>query len=385
MSELTPNLKLFKYNTETDAKQPFSINDCMNANWDKIDAKCGSSNNILDFKWSDHLLNDQSWLRADTFSWQNGNTYSLVYNELLSEYNNSASTAKTEGSITYKRTPKGYKIALANQETAILNKYNSDGIAWYYILDSANQRFKLPRMKHKYWKDQTTIPVMGNGNVMQFTNGTTDNAVLIKAQTASGEALFRLASNDFSVPNFTNVFPTNGGYGLSADGSKSGVVADVSDVNIETGFYLYFYVGEYTESAEAQTAGLNSELFNGKADVDTPSIQAPYLKTTYINGTSGYNIWSNGYCEQWGYYATQGGNANNLLISFIKTFKNSDYYVDFGVVGSTQHNSGDALATVMTQTKDTNQMTISAGGYDYRAYINGVHWNVKGYLASGQY
>lgn len=38
MSELTPNLKLFKYNTETDAKQPFSINDCMNANWDKIDA-----------------------------------------------------------------------------------------------------------------------------------------------------------------------------------------------------------------------------------------------------------------------------------------------------------------------------------------------------------
>lgn len=42
MSELTPNLKLFKYNTETDAKQSFSINDCMNANWDKIDASLGS-------------------------------------------------------------------------------------------------------------------------------------------------------------------------------------------------------------------------------------------------------------------------------------------------------------------------------------------------------
>lgn len=42
MSELTPNLKLFKYNTETDAKQPFSINDCMNANWDKIDKTVGN-------------------------------------------------------------------------------------------------------------------------------------------------------------------------------------------------------------------------------------------------------------------------------------------------------------------------------------------------------
>ena len=33
---------------------------------------------------------------------------------------------------------------------------------------------------------------------------------------------------------------------------------------------------------------------------NTPSIQAPYLKDTYVNGTSGYRIWSDGYCEQWG-------------------------------------------------------------------------------------
>ena len=56
----------------------------------------GPSNNILDFKWSDHLLNDMSWLRADTFSWQSGNTYSLAYNELLSEYNNSTSVTQTD-------------------------------------------------------------------------------------------------------------------------------------------------------------------------------------------------------------------------------------------------------------------------------------------------
>ena len=33
---------------------------------------------LLDFKWTDHILNDVSWLRADTFSWQPGNVYELV-------------------------------------------------------------------------------------------------------------------------------------------------------------------------------------------------------------------------------------------------------------------------------------------------------------------
>ena len=38
MSELTPNLKLFKYDTLIDGKEVFSINRAMNDNWDKIDS-----------------------------------------------------------------------------------------------------------------------------------------------------------------------------------------------------------------------------------------------------------------------------------------------------------------------------------------------------------
>ena len=38
MSSYTTNLQLFKYNTATDGKQVFSIDDAMNDNWDKIDA-----------------------------------------------------------------------------------------------------------------------------------------------------------------------------------------------------------------------------------------------------------------------------------------------------------------------------------------------------------
>lgn len=225
---------------------------------------------LLSFMWADHLLNDMSWLRADTFSWQDGTTYSLIYNELLSEYNNSASVSETEGSITFKRTPKGYKIALATQETAIAEKYATDGIAWYYILDTTNQRFKLPRMKHKYWKDQTTIPVMGNGMTMGITDGVKNKGLTY----ITTYGYYSYAASNTNVPVGTTVSGSGVGFnsstavGLSKDSTQSGVVADVSDVNIETGFYLYFYVGGFTKSAEAQTAGLNSELFNGKVDLN---------------------------------------------------------------------------------------------------------------------
>lgn len=225
---------------------------------------------LLSFMWSDHLFNDMSWLRADTFSWQDGTTYSSAYNELLAEYNDSASVEETEGSITFKRTPKGYKIAIADQENAILNKYNSNGIAWYYIIDTTNQRFKLPRMKHKYWKDQSTIPVMGNGNTMGITDGVNNKGLTY----ITSYGYFSYAASNTNVPVGTTVSGSGVGFnsltavGLSTDKTQSGVVADVSDVNIETGFYLYFYVGGFTKSAEAQTVGLNSELLNAKVDLN---------------------------------------------------------------------------------------------------------------------
>lgn len=240
---------------------------------------------LLSFMWSDHLLNDMPWLRADTFSWQDGTTYSLVYDELLSEYNNSASTTETEGSITFKRTPKGYKIALADQETAILNKYNSNGIAWYYILDPTNQRFKLPRMKHKYWKDQSTIPVMGNGIALGFTNGTYN--VGARTQGSSGYLTFLQDAYGQPISTTASAQPAKTGtFGVTTDPTKSGIVADVSDVNIETGFYLYFYVGGFTKSAEAQTAGLNSELLNAKVDLNFNNMNPSQTAKNIIAGWS---------------------------------------------------------------------------------------------------
>ncbi|MEE1029648.1 MAG: hypothetical protein UIC65_01355, partial [Alphaproteobacteria bacterium] len=190
-----------------------------------------SSLPLLFHTWSDCIMNNQSWLRADAFSWHSGDTYKAAYESIKNgydslssevlyayddEYDNvlylktstpsigdqlfdengepankdyggwfvrkiysdgsisydpstpdtryyrnaskdivlsvPASTTETIGdiTITYYRAKNGRKICLPDQESNLLTLYNSTGVAWYYILDTENKRFKLPRTKYGF-------------------------------------------------------------------------------------------------------------------------------------------------------------------------------------------------------------------------------------------
>lgn len=52
-----------------------------------IASKATNGFSLFDYKHADHLLNNVSWLRADTFSWQSGNVYRYAYQHLLDEAN----------------------------------------------------------------------------------------------------------------------------------------------------------------------------------------------------------------------------------------------------------------------------------------------------------
>ena len=97
--------------------------------------------------WSDHFYNDASFLRADTFSWHYADMYVTAYDEILKQYNNPEATEQADGDIIYKLSPDGFRIALASEHDKVLERYLDDEKAWFYILDTENQRFKLPREK----------------------------------------------------------------------------------------------------------------------------------------------------------------------------------------------------------------------------------------------
>ncbi|MBR4891082.1 MAG: hypothetical protein IKU15_07340 [Clostridia bacterium] len=97
--------------------------------------------------WSDHMYNDVSYLRADNFSWHDADIYITAYAKLVEQYNHENSVEMTDGTVTYKLTPDGFRIANADQHDNIRYAYDDNGKAWYYLLDEGNGQFKLPREK----------------------------------------------------------------------------------------------------------------------------------------------------------------------------------------------------------------------------------------------
>lgn len=164
--------------------------------------------------------------------------------------------------ISFHLASDGHKIVTPNQEAAVGQIFLDTGVAWYYILDEANTRFKLPRTEHG------VVGVRGNvgdyveaglpdiyGNV-GINDGQPDNVL-------------------FKLNGYQGTWP----YGSSAS-NRPKIQFKASDYNSiygnsttvqppATQMYLYFYVGEFTQTATQNTAGINSELFNSKADIST--------------------------------------------------------------------------------------------------------------------
>ena len=240
---------------------------------------------LLSFMWADHILDDISWLRADTFSWHTGNEttgmYPAVYQHLADDIDGKTLQSETIGNTTiqFYLADDGHKICPASEESNVVAIYNATGVAWYYIIDTTNERFKLPRSKHS--KYSATNPVVGTGMTLGLTNGTSTGS-LTSSNSANVNPV--IANNGYgaSVGTITghDAWTDLRAIGVTTDATKSGIVAQQTE-DTDQYKYLYFYVGNYTQTAIENTAGLNAELFNDKANVDLDNVSATG-KTTSV-------------------------------------------------------------------------------------------------------
>jgi len=214
--------------------------------------------------FQDHIVNNTSWLRSDTFSWQSGAVYVAAYNHLVADI--SGITAETETiastTITFKRATDGHKIVDETQISNIESIFNATGIAWYYVLDTTNQRFKLPRTKwgFKGFRDE----------VGGFLPQTLPN---ITGTLGAGSCTFHSGSGAFTLSGTSN--PNGGSVQQFAgfatfDASNSSTIyqngANVREYS--TQMYLYFYVGNTVQNETSVNVAQLAEGLNGKADID---------------------------------------------------------------------------------------------------------------------
>jgi len=254
----------------------FLTTDGTDASWGKV-----KTHNLFDFKPSDHLLNDQNWLRADTFSWQDGTVYSDAYDHLENDIDGITASTETIGgyTVTYYLATDGHKIVLPDQETTISNIFTATGIAWYYVLDTVNKRFKLPRTKYgfvglrdivgKYVPE--SLP-----NIKGYPDYNDDNTTNYRIRSLNPTGAFVKSTQTNVCP-----FSSQGTSATSLDVASFDASASCSTYQDNapvqqraTQMYLYFYVGQFSQSATEQTAGITTETLNGKADTDLGNIDS---------------------------------------------------------------------------------------------------------------
>lgn len=310
----------------------------------------GASLPILMSMWSDRVINDMSWLRADTFSWHTGDVYVAAYQHLVSDINNGKLYAWNNGvgtiytrklsvvaqdnvynsagekiayvkytgdgyiaydnvpenyfyraessditgvapeqatdtigdtTITYYQADDGHKICLPDQESNLAALYEATGVAWYYVLDTTNKQFKLPRTKWGFTGLRDSV-----GGYVEAGLPNISGTFMAAAFNYTTGHVYDNLSGAFSVINAANAAYGGGGGANNSlahfqfNASKSNETYGASDTvqPPATQMYLYFYVGNFEQSAIEQTAGITSETLNQKADIDGGNCSANFAK-----------------------------------------------------------------------------------------------------------
>lgn len=247
---------------------------------------------LLSFMWADHILDDISWLRADTFSWQSGSVYQAVYQHLANDIDGKSLQSETIGGTTiqFYLADDGHKVCPASEESNVVAIYAATGVAWYYIIDTVNERFKLPRTKFGFTGLRDNVGKYVAPGAPNITGSWKSEYNISKDDgTDCSGAITGPYSTGTGKYGGTNA-TSDWGYGFNFNASASNSIYGASNTiqPPATQMYLYFYVGVFTQTALENTAGITAETLNDKADIAAvPGLVMPDYSTgtTATQGT----------------------------------------------------------------------------------------------------
>lgn len=284
---------------------------------------------LLDYKYSEYEISNASWLLSNG-QWNSGTIYQSVYNLLLQIYNGTVTKA-------------GVSVKLSTETYA-----DTD-----FVLNTGDTTFRLP-LKVALASGKA---VAGNGMTLGWTNGNQENGT--SWSTTLGIAGSALIGVGVGTAATSATFGTNVAIGITTDETKSGIETSAN------GLYLYFYVGETVQDANIIAAA--SVL------TDVANLKAHYIVETYVNGTSWYRVYSDGWCEQGG-NSTGWSNGTSKSISLLKTFIGTDYSVFLQQIGTRGY---AAEANTSVTSKSTTEFSAATG----IIYTGSLDWRACGYIS----
>ena len=238
---------------------------------------------LFDSKYSDHELNNLSWLKSSG-QWNAKAVYPTAYDKLLKVYNGT-------------ETVEGLSVKLSTEE---YTDYD-------FVLNMADETFMLP-LKTKLASGKG---IVGNGKGLGLTEGTNNMVLINYADTGANSYGANFSTAGYGLDVGASSAPSSAALnkviGIVADPTKSGMELSDSDL------YLYFYVGETVQNANLIDAGRIEEQLATKTDKVQAS-QASMPSSKYVDFTLGasgtsYTAPANGY-----YLVTKASTASGQYV-----------------------------------------------------------------------
>lgn len=135
--------------------------------------------------------------------------------------------------------------------------------------------------------------------------------------------------------------------------------------------FMYICIATYAKTnIEVNIDEITTDL-NGKADVDLTNCTKPHIVETYKNGDSWYRIYSDGWCEQGGFYTINTNGQGS--VSLLKSYRDTNYHVLLGKY-STDASAWNVMSTGVATTS-TFYIQANLTGYTLSS-----SWEAKGYI-----
>ena len=219
--------------------------------------------------------------------------------------------ADTIGDITisYYLAQDGHKICLPDQESNLVALYESTGVAWYYLLDTTNKQFKLPRTKWGFTGLRDSVGNYVPESLPNITATFGDGINTLYGTVASGAARASYSNKDaLNYGGDDNSWSTK--FTIDASRSSSTYKNGAPVQQRATQMYLYFYVGNFGQTAVEQTAGVTTETLNGKADIDLGNLPTnfDYIVEKQESSAENNYTWYFKFKSGW---VIMGGNTNS--------------------------------------------------------------------------
>ena len=166
-------------------------------------------------------------------------------------------------------------------ETQWQTSVNTYGVCGKFVYDSTLNTVRLPRYSNKIWTQnivQNNAPVVGNGIALGLTDGTR-NAGLFTSNPNGFSGCLRGSVDNYgsSLPGsatVANCIDTGHLTGVTTDPTKSGLIAQLSNITTSLDGYYYIVIATSTKTEIQSDIDEIATDLNGKADVDLSNINA---------------------------------------------------------------------------------------------------------------